>query len=77
MQKAFKNLVRNRSSKILNLHLDYNEIGIEEFVGMMKEIESESQFGNLHFKLRILSMIGNPMSDLQYKIVKKIEEFYS
>lgn len=40
--KSIKNLVRNRSSNIHTLIMDFNEIPIEEFIGMMKEIEMES-----------------------------------
>ena len=47
-----------------------------KIINIMKEIEVESQFGNLHFKLRLLSFIGNNIYDLPYKVNKKMEEFY-
>jgi len=52
------NLVRNRMSNLLELDLSYNQIDIDEFVGMMAKnnMSKESAFGNLHFKLRILNL---------------------
>jgi len=52
------NLVRNRMSNLLELDLSYNQIDIDEFVGMMDKnnMSKESAFGNLHFKLRILNL---------------------
>ena len=64
------NLVRNRNSNVLEMDLSNNMIDIEEFTGMMSKLNmaKESAFGNLHFKLRILNLIENPMKDMEYKI---------
>lgn len=52
------NLVRNRMSNLLEFDLSYNQIDIDEFVGMMAKnnMSKESAFGNLHFKLRLLNL---------------------
>lgn len=43
---------------------------------MIKILESESTIGNLHFKLRILNLLNNPMKDFDLKLTKRLENFY-
>jgi Leucine-rich repeat (LRR) protein len=52
------NIVRNRMSNLLEFDLSYNQIDIEEFIGMLAKnnMSKESAFGNLHFKLRMLNL---------------------
>lgn len=51
---------------MLSFNLSYNQIEIEEFVTTMTKfnLEKESAFGNLHFKMRVLNLIGNPLHQL-------------
>ena len=74
-----QNLVRNMCSNILELDLTHNLIEYEEFAGMFTKcnIDSDSCFGNLHFKLRILNLFNNPMKDFAFKINKKLKEYHS
>ena len=68
ISKPFLDLVRNRSSNLLSISLEENKIEIDEFLEMIKIIETESPFGKLHFKLRILNLVSNPMKDFDMKI---------
>ena len=72
------NLVRNRCSNILELNLSHNLIEAEEFSRMMTQLnmERESSFGNLHFKLRILQLAENPMKQFETKIDKILTAYY-
>lgn len=68
VNQIFINIVRNRSSNLLELNLSDNKIEIDEFINIMKTIERESSFGNLHFKLRVLNLMQNPMKDFDFKV---------
>ena len=72
-------IVRNRCSNLLELSLANNAIEAEELVLAFQKtnLERESCFGNLHFKLRILNLCGNPMEDLHFKVKKLLAQFYS
>ena len=61
----------------MHLDLSYNHIEIEEFAAMLKVLSGESHFGNLHFKLRLLNLMGNPMKAFDYKIEKMLDQFYT
>ena len=68
VHKIFENLVRNRSSNLLHINMSNNQIEVEDFIMMMKNIEKESSFGNLHFKLRVMNLTYNPLKDFDYKV---------
>ncbi len=70
--------MRNRFSNILELNLSHNLIEAEEFSRMLTQLnmEKESAFGNLHFKLRILNLTENPMKEFDTKIDKILSTFY-
>lgn len=55
-----------------------NSVEIEDFTNMMTRynIEKETAFGNLHFKLRVLNLSNNPMKDFQFKVDKYLDSFY-
>ena len=76
INQIFVNLIRNRSSNLLQINLSDNKIEYEEFSMMMKTVEKESSFGNLHFKLRVLNLMGNPMRDFDFKVQKLLRTYY-
>jgi hypothetical protein len=51
---------------------------MEEFIAMMAKtnLERESSFGNLHFKLRLLNLNFNPLKDFDFKINKILKSYY-
>lgn len=73
------NLVRNRMSNLMEFDLSFNQIDIDEFVGMMAKnnMSKESAFGNLHFKLRLLNLKENPLQQMEYKVDQKLKEYYT
>jgi Leucine-rich repeat (LRR) protein len=78
MSPIMQQLIRNRCSNLLELDLSHNSIEVEEFTTLMTKmnIERESHFGNLHFKLRVLNLSNNPMRDFQFKVDKLMKEYY-
>ncbi len=73
------NIVRNKCSNLLQVNLSHNQIESEEFSRMMSQLnmEKESAFGNLHFKLRILNLNDNPMKDFDKKVNKILTDYYT
>ena len=76
VRKIFMELVRNRLSNLMELDLSSNQIDIDEFIALLKIIEVESSFGHLHFKLRFLNLVNNPMKDFDFKVQRKLKEYY-
>ena len=69
------NLIRNKCSNLLELNFSDNLFEYEEFSSALTKVglEKESQFGNLHFKLRILNLRDNPMKDFYQKVNKLLD----
>ena len=60
------------------MNLSHNQVEAEEFSRMMSQLnmEKESAFGNLHFKLRILNLTHNLMMQFDSKIDKILNTYY-